>query len=216
MSLISSCAPRHHFQDSDPGLPIQGTGSSERMILFLQKKMAQEGIRVITMGQNYLLVIPSAAIFNNQAPSIKWRSYALLNDVACYLQQFSKIIVQVNVYSTCYKSERRAYALTLARARAVGDYLWSQGIDSRFIFTRGLGNDTPIVEHAKENDASLKYSSFAFAVDLEGTYEQLSQFISDIARTERILIIDTLSISAHTEKKGLLVLNIRGKAYFKR
>ena len=72
------------------------------------------------------------------------------------------------------------------------------------------------IELTKENDASLKYSSFAFAVDLEGTYEQLSQFISDIARTERILIIDTLSISAHTEKKGLLVLNIRGKAYFKR
>ena len=120
------CAP-HHIVDDSPGLPVQGVRSSERMIIALQKKMSQEGIRVITLGQNYL---------------------------ACYLQQFRKISININSFSSCYKSKHRAYALTLARARVLGDYLGSQGLDSRFIFTRGLGNGTYIVEHAKEDDFS--------------------------------------------------------------
>jgi intracellular multiplication protein IcmN len=152
--ICVSCSSRQKFTDDDPGLPPQGIHSSERMILFLQNKMSHEGIRVITMGQNYLISIPSAAIFYNQSPNIRWKSYALLNDVACYLQQFRKISVHINVFGTCYLSKHRTYALTLARSRAVGDYLGSQGIDSRFIFTRGLANDTPIVERVKENDAS--------------------------------------------------------------
>ncbi len=45
-------------------------------------------------------------------------------------------------------------ALTLARARAVGDYLWSQGVDSRFIFTHGLGSDKPIVAFTEKGDKS--------------------------------------------------------------
>ena len=151
--LMTSCS-RHQIIDDDPGLPLQGTGASEKTILFLQKKMSNEGIRVITMGQNYLISIPSSLIFNNEAPTIKWKSYALLNDVACYLQQFRKISVYINVFSVCYKSQRRANALALTRARLIGDYIGSQGIDSRFIFTRGLSNVTSIVENAKESDLS--------------------------------------------------------------
>ena len=147
------CAP-HRIVDDSPGLPVQGVRSSERMIIALQKKMSQEGIRVITLGQNYLISIPSSVIFHNQSPEIKWGSYAVLNDVACYLQQFRKISININSFSSCYKSKHRAYALTLARARVLGDYLGSQGLDSRFIFTRGLGNGTYIVEHAKEDDFS--------------------------------------------------------------
>ena len=36
----------------------------------------------------------------------------------------------------------------------VGEYFWSQGIDSRFIFTQGLGSDKPVVSFTQGGDSS--------------------------------------------------------------
>jgi intracellular multiplication protein IcmN len=52
-------------------------------------------------------------------------------------------------------SVTRERALTLARSRVVGEYLWSQGVDSRFIFTQGLGSDKPIMRFTQGGDFSL-------------------------------------------------------------
>jgi intracellular multiplication protein IcmN len=49
---------------------------------------------------------------------------------------------------------QRERALTLARSRVVGEYLWSQGIDSRLIFTAGLGSDKPITRFSPSGDVS--------------------------------------------------------------
>ena len=51
-------------------------------------------------------------------------------------------------------SPKREHALTQARAREVADYLWSQGIDTRFIFTQGSGSDKPIGAFIERGDAS--------------------------------------------------------------
>ncbi len=156
---LGLCAGCHETYDlpfaPEPTLPTHVGGASEAKMLALQNILQQHGVRVISMGQNYLVSIPSALIFHDESPAIKWSSYALLNDVACYLQQFRKISVHVNAYSNCFISKRRDQALTLSRARAVGDYLWSQNIESRLIFTRGLGSDKPIVESAGLGDQSI-------------------------------------------------------------
>jgi len=48
------------------------------------------------------------------------------------MKQFRKVGVNVTGYSSEYVSVKRERALALARARAVADYLWSQGIDSHW------------------------------------------------------------------------------------
>ena len=70
------------------------------------------------------------------------------------MQQFRKITIHVNAFSSQFVSERREHALTLARAKTVAEYLWSQGIDSRFIFTQGSGSDKPIVVSKGGGDLS--------------------------------------------------------------
>ena len=108
-------------------------------------RLNRQGVTVISMGQNYLVSIPAALLFAGESPRIRWESYAVLNDVVCYLNQFRKIGVDVSAFSSQYVSPSRERALTSARARVVADYLWSQDIDSRFVFTRGLGSDKPII-----------------------------------------------------------------------
>ena len=135
-------------------LPTHVDGASDRAIVALQARLNKAGVNIITQGQEYMVSIPSSLLFATQSPHLTWESYQLLNDVACYLQQFRKITVNVTAFSSKYVSVKREHALTLARAQAVGDYLWSQGIDGRFIFTQGAGSDKPVLATKTRSDLS--------------------------------------------------------------
>ena len=140
---------------SDPILPYKVEGSSDPAIIAMMSRLNKNGIQVVSMGQNYLIRLPTTSLFPDQSPQLMWGSYQLLDEIGCFLKKFRKIAITITAYSSgCFSSDRE-HALTLARARAVGNYLWSQGIDSRFIFTQGLGNDKPIVGTAPNSDASF-------------------------------------------------------------
>lgn len=140
--------------DDRPQLPTQVRGASDKGIVKQQAKLARRGVTVISMGQNYLVSIPARLVFADESPRITWKSYRLLNDVACYLKQFRKVSLYVNSYVSPYRSPQRQKALSLARAKAISDYLWSQNIDSRFIFTEGHASDKPIVSARGGGDKS--------------------------------------------------------------
>lgn len=125
-------------------LPRKVAGAEDKAIIQLQKALTRCGVKVVTIGQDYLISIPSHLLFPNQSPQLTWPSYGLLNNVVRFLKQFRKVAVNVTSYTGKYISAKREYALTLARAKVVADYLWSQGIDSRFIFSEGAGSDKPI------------------------------------------------------------------------
>ncbi|MFC3908492.1 type IVB secretion system protein IcmN/DotK [Legionella dresdenensis] len=136
-------------------LPSRVAGSSDKKVIAMQAAFSKCGVKVITIGQDYLISIPSAALFADQSPRLTWQSFAVLNQVAEFMQQFRKVGVNVTAYSSKYVSSKREQALTLARARAVSDYLWSQGIDSRFIFTEGAGSDKPISANVSGGDREI-------------------------------------------------------------
>lgn len=135
-------------------LPSKVFGTDDAVMMNMQNKFNKKGIRVITIGEDYLISIPSKALFPDGSPQVTWNAYAVLNDVACFLRQFRKIAVSVTGFTGKCVSMKREQALTLARARAVADYLWSQGIDSRFIFTQGMGSDKPIIAGPPGGDRS--------------------------------------------------------------
>jgi intracellular multiplication protein IcmN len=139
--------------DSIPApLPYKVAGASDPHKIKMLNRLQKNDVKVVTIGQNYLISIPSSAIFASESPRVHWGSYALLNDVACYLKQFRKIAINVNSYTGKCISPDRDRSLTMARSREIANYLWSQNVDSRFIFTRGLGSDKPIVASDKTGD----------------------------------------------------------------
>ncbi|OGV33996.1 MAG: protein LphA [Legionellales bacterium RIFCSPHIGHO2_12_FULL_35_11] len=154
MIFIGGCSSTSILDPDRNKLPTKVEGASDAYIEKLEERLVYKGVKVIILGQDYLISVPSYLVFANESPKINWGSYLLLNDIVEYLRQFRKIDVHINGYGCCFKSERRTLALTLARTRAVADYLWSQDIETRLVFTQGLGSDKPIVAYSKCSDAS--------------------------------------------------------------
>lgn len=154
--LLSAChrGGNYVYQPEPPKLPCKVDGACDATINKAMTRLNRRGIRVITMGQDYLISIPAAALFADQSPRLTWTSYGLLNEVASLLKQFRKIAINVTSYSSPYVSTEREHALTLARSRVVGEYLWTQGVDSRFIFTQGAGRDKSIMSLRQGGDHS--------------------------------------------------------------
>ncbi len=154
--VVSSCHRGDDYipEREDPKLPCKVQGACDSTIIHFMARFQKRGIKVVTIGQDYLISIPACALFADQTPHLTWASYALLNDVSTFLKQFRKVAITVTSYSSKYVSVQRERALTLARSRVVSEYLWSQGIDSRFIFTQGLGSDKPIVSFTQGGDSS--------------------------------------------------------------
>lgn len=135
-------------------LPSGVFAASDSSIKEMQNRFKNNHVKIVTIGQNYLISIPSEVLFGNNSPQIKWGAYGLLNDIACYLREFHKIGIEVRAFSSQYRSNLREHSLTLARANYIANYLWSQGVDSRFLFTQGLGSDKPIINLKNSDDRS--------------------------------------------------------------
>ncbi len=152
---LNACHNKTTTEEQVFRLPCKLRGACDATVNKYLKKLNRKGVRIITLGQDYLISIPSRALFEDQSPHLTWESYKLLNDIAVLLKQFRKIAITITSYSSQYVSVQRERALTLARSRVVGEYLWSQGVDSRFIFTQGLGSDKPIMRTKQGGDDSL-------------------------------------------------------------
>lgn len=152
---VSACHRSNYIPDQDePKLPCRVQGACDKAIMKYFTKFNRSGIKAVTIGQDYLISIPANLLFEEQTPHLKWASYGVLNEVAAFLKQFRKVAVNVTSFSSKYVSVQREKALTLARSRVIGEYLWTQGIDSRFIFTQGLGSDKPITTYIQGGDKS--------------------------------------------------------------
>ncbi|MDP3559522.1 MAG: protein LphA [Legionellaceae bacterium] len=132
---LGACKPTY-VPDEDPRLilPPHVKNTTDKQRLDLQKKLNGEGIRVITMGDDFLISIPAQDIFATQSSRIKWESYKPLNHVAAFLKSYRKIEVTITNFVLPYRTLARQYALAVARSKEVGRYLRSQGIDGRVIF----------------------------------------------------------------------------------
>ena len=155
--LVAGCC--HHAQEPDDEdetipLPTKVAGARDIDEMAVRARLLKRGVYMLSMGQNYLLSIPAGRLFAYQSPRLLWRSYDLLNDVVCYLKQYRKVSINITAFAGKYISSARDRALTSDRARNVADYLWSQDIDSRFVFTRGLGSDKPMRFGQGEGDSS--------------------------------------------------------------
>lgn len=135
-------------------LPRKIKGASDQQVIRYRQALEKSRIKVISMGQNNLISIPSSLLFTDESPQMMWNAYAPLNQVVQYLKQFRTVSIHIRSFSSKYVSAKRDFALTSARSRAVADYFVQQGVDSRLIFTSGLGSDKPIMRVQTGGDES--------------------------------------------------------------
>ncbi len=72
------------------------------------------------------------------------------------------------------------------------------------------------VEAVNPEASQKNYSSFSFSISLQGNYNDLTKFLSDLVNMQRVITIDTVSINKGSEQTPALSVDILGKAYFKK
>jgi len=90
----------------------------------------------------------------------------------------------------------------------------SVGKTSNITFKRLQNSEVEIVK--KENSTEKNYYSYAFSIVGSGSSEDIYKFMQTISNMERVINIDTFSISNATDQKtGALDFDIKGTAFFK-
>ena len=125
-----------HLTNIDTTIGIkQRAYVTDRNVTNIENELNSLGVTVLSVGQDYRVIIPAELIYYYESPRLRWHSFGTINLVVDYLKQFRAISMRVDAYSQD-KDKKRAGALSLARARALVDYLWSQAIDTRLLYTQ--------------------------------------------------------------------------------
>jgi Tfp pilus assembly protein PilO len=90
----------------------------------------------------------------------------------------------------------------------------SVGKTSNITFKKLQNSEVEIAKN--ENSAEKNYYSYAFSIVGSGSSDDIYKFMQTISNMERVVDIDTFSISnATNQKTGALDFNIQGTAFFK-
>lgn len=67
----------------------------------------------------------------------------------------------------------------------------------------------------KQNDKK-EYSSFMFGISIDGSYENIKNFINSIIKMQRVINVEVLSIEEKSGDTTDLQMHLRGAAFFKK
>lgn len=110
---------------------------NDKLVTAWEEQLRKDGGQIISVGQEYKLILPADILFYTNSPRVQWDSYALLNDVASYLRCFNKVEVQVTGITKATGNAMRDRALSMNRARNVETYLSGQEVGAGIIYIRG-------------------------------------------------------------------------------
>ena len=125
--------------------------SMDQQDAMLRERLRGTGVQVTRTRDGIQLVLASDVTFAKGSADIKSSFFPTLNSVAIVLHKFNNTNIVVSGYTSSTGSVAFNQKLSERRARSVGDFLASQGINSRRIFTQGFGQRYPV---ASNNTAS--------------------------------------------------------------
>lgn len=164
-SLLSSCSSSEPDEETRSIAKNYRYGSyymrmvnkknNEDALVSLQNKLKEQGVNVISIGQEYKLVVSADRLFYNNSPRIQWASYALLNDIVDYIKLFNKQEVKVATYTDGCENPLRSQALSMNRSRNIANYLVDQDVGANIIYIRGY----LITQHFEINRLEVSFKS---------------------------------------------------------
>ena len=113
----------------------------------LRQKLQGTGVSVTRQGDNIILNMPGNITFQTNSADINANFYNVLNSVVLVLNEFNKTLIDVMGHTDSTGTDAINQPLSERRAASVGQYLISQGIDSRRVATQGFGKTRPIASN---------------------------------------------------------------------
>ena len=116
----------------------------------LREKTAGTDVQVDRQGDQITLNMPSGITFDTNSYVIKPEFRSTLDNVASTLAQYNQTFVDVYGHTDSTGSPSINQPLSENRARSVGDYLTSHGVNAARVGTRGFGATQPVASNDTE------------------------------------------------------------------
>jgi outer membrane protein OmpA-like peptidoglycan-associated protein len=113
----------------------------------LRQRLQGTGVSVTRQGDNIILNMPGNITFQTNSADINANFYSVLNSVVLVLNEYNKTLIDVMGHTDSTGTDAINQPLSERRAASVGQYLISQGIDSRRVATQGFGKTRPVASN---------------------------------------------------------------------
>lgn len=111
----------------------------DRQEAMLRRHLAHSGVRVVRVGNDIRLIMPSDITFANDSAQISPQFFRTLNSVASVMRDFRNTTIKVAGYTSSTGSDMHNQVLSEERANEVADYLINQGINPNRVTPVGFG-----------------------------------------------------------------------------
>lgn len=123
----------------------------------LEDKLENRGVNVMVLGDQVMIVMRSSRLFDYMTPVIKPQSYSTLRLVAEYINQFTKTLVKISVYTADTGSRRVDVSLSQEQANNLSRMLQALGVDARLLYAAGYGGIHPVQKNTMDWENSDNY-----------------------------------------------------------
>ncbi len=109
-------------------------------------------VHVVKVGETVQIIIPSDRVFNTASANLESNSRSVLYQIASLVKSYKTTRIKVAGYTdstvgNSISQDKAGIALTSAQAQAVSSYLWSQGVDTRYVYSVGYGGSDPVASN---------------------------------------------------------------------
>jgi outer membrane protein OmpA-like peptidoglycan-associated protein len=132
----------------------------------MQRDLERRGVTIVVLGDQILIVMPSALIFDEYSSRIKPSAYSTLNEITAYINNYTKMLVNINAYTADTGSRRVDLALSKEQAQHLARYLYDEGLNARVLHAAGRGG-----KHLVQKNSTDWYFNMNYRIEI--TLEKL-------------------------------------------
>lgn len=123
----------------------------------LADQLTNRGATVVELGDQILVVLPSARIFDGMTATIKPQAYSTLNLLTQYINGYTKTLVKISAYTDDIGEQSVNLALSKQQAHSVERYLASNHLNARLLYADGFGGSNLVMRNTRDWGKSDNY-----------------------------------------------------------
>jgi outer membrane protein OmpA-like peptidoglycan-associated protein len=109
----------------------------------VRDQLENRGVKVLILGDQIMLVLPSAQVFNGMTPDIHAQAYSTLDLVAQLINSYTTMSVRVGAYTNDIGNKEVNQVVAEQQANAIVKYLWTR-LHTRVLSGYGYGGENLI------------------------------------------------------------------------
>lgn len=129
----------------------------------LADRLENRGAKVIVLGDQVMVMLPSFVLFNPLTPEIKPAAYSTLDLVAQLINTYPNMMVKISAYTGKMGSGSVNFALSSQQATNIEKYLWRTNLNTRILTAAGYGGCNLVAK----DDGSWSSPNYRVEITLE-------------------------------------------------